>query len=111
MTDTSERIEQLEQSVRGLRRGIMALAVALGCVVMVGATQPKNLDLTKLRILDDEGKQRFVLKTSPDGGAGFYAYDQNKKQRFGVATLPNGDAGLVLIDTAGKVVWNETSRR
>ncbi len=109
MTDTSERIEKLERSVRRLRRGMMALLAALSCVAMLGATQPKSLDLTKLRILDDEGKQRFVLKTRPDGGAGFYAYDQNKKQRFGVATLPNGDAGLVLIDTAGKVVWSESS--
>ena len=98
MTDTSERIEQLERSMRQMRLGMMALVVTVGCVATLGATQPKELDLTKLRILDGEGKPRFVLGTLPDGSAGFDGYDQDEKHRFTLATQPDGSAGFTVFD-------------
>ena len=97
MADTSERIEQLERSVRRMRLGMMALAVALGGVAMLGASQPKELDLTKLRILDGEGKQRFGFTTLPDGSAVFIVSDQEAKARFGFTTSPVKGRSSVLL--------------
>ena len=42
MADESERIEQLERSVRRMRLGMLALAATLGCVATLGATQPQH---------------------------------------------------------------------
>ena len=103
MADTSERIEQLERSVRRMRRGMMALVAALGCVAMLGAIQSKELDLTKLQILDGEGKRRFLLGISPGGAAVFGAMDQGEKTRFAMMTDSDGSASFSAYDQNDKV--------
>ncbi len=43
MTDTSERIEQLERSVGRMRLGMLALAATLGCVTTGNVPEPVDL--------------------------------------------------------------------
>jgi hypothetical protein len=74
-----------------MRLGMLAL---VGCVATLGATQPQQLDLTKLRILDDEGKPRFAMGTLPDATARIEAYDHNEKKRFMLRTTDDGGARI-----------------
>ena len=73
---------------------MMALVVVLGGVAMLGATQPKHLDVTKLQILDGEGKPRFAMGALADATAHIEAYDHNEKKRFTLGTTDDGGARI-----------------
>jgi len=76
---SDERIERLEQSVRRIWMGLLAVTVALSVAVLGDVLSSKGLTLRELQIVDAEGKTRLVMGTSANGSAAFAAIDRNGK--------------------------------
>ena len=83
MDELTTRIDQLERQVRRNRRTVNTLAVGLvallGVFALGAATEPQELTLRKLTIVDAEGKERIVATTLSDGEAGIRYYDRDEK--------------------------------
>ena len=92
MSETEERIEQLEREMRRLRGWILVLGIALVATFTLGATQgtPEELTLRRLAIVDGDGKERIVADTTSEGAALLVHYDLDGKSRITAMTLPGG---------------------
>ena len=97
---SAQRLEDLEREVRKLRRngrwqtvGLVGLLV--GCAAL-GASQPQEITLRKLTIVDAEGTERIAAGTKPNGTANLVLLDREGKTRIVAATDPDGSAHLGL---------------
>ncbi len=61
--ELAERVEALERKAERLRRWVLVLGAALVGCVAVGVSQPQELTLRKLTIVDDDGKERITAGT------------------------------------------------
>lgn len=129
MDEQTGRLEQVERQVQQLRRTVNVLAVGLiallGAFTVGAATEPQELTLRKLTIVDAKGKARITAATTPDGEASIVHYDRdgkkriiaathsdlyagvdhygrNGKRRITAATTPEGGAAIYLADRDGK---------
>jgi hypothetical protein len=105
---TEERVKRLEREVRWTRVGGAVTAVALACVVLVGAGQeqdkPEVLDEVRARsfmLVDEAGSSRAVLKTF-DGGTSLVLRAKDGKNSVYLGT-ENGAAKLSLYDGGTRV--------
>ena len=96
---TSNRIENLERSVRRLQRAVFGLLLALVCIGLLGASSPQELTLHTLRIVDNEGRLRFALLGSVEGSgaASIRAFDEEGRRRIVVGTA-GGFANVEVAD-------------
>jgi hypothetical protein len=104
MSVAKERIERLERDMRRLREGMLVLAIALIATFAWSVVQatPGELTLRRLAIVDDDGKERIVAATRPEGEAGLSHYDANGKLRISAGTHPEGDANVQHFDPGGR---------
>ncbi len=134
MPDSDDRIENLEQTVRRLRAGMLVLAAVLMgtfLIVVILATR-EELTVRRLAIVDNDGKERIVAATTSSGEASLVHYDpegemridagtfsdgqarvihhdRDGKRRITAVTLPDGQAAIILSDGEGVRAWGETS--
>ena len=96
MSVAKERIQRLERDMRRLREGMLVLAIALIATFAWSVTQatPGELTLRRLAIVDDDGKERIVAATRPEGDADLSHYDANGKLRISAGTHPEGGANV-----------------
>ena len=113
---SDKRIERLERSVRRIWLGLLAITVAMSAIALGNASPSKKLTLRELRIVDEEGHERFVMATASNGAAVFVVTDNNAQPRFQMAAgtptdadTIGGSAGFSLADHEGKEIWSETS--
>jgi hypothetical protein len=104
MSVAKERIERLERDMRRLREGMLVLAIALIATFAWSVVQatPGELTLRRLAIVDDDGKERIVAATRPEGDADLSYYDTNGKLRISAGTHPEGDANVQHFDPDGR---------
>lgn len=97
------RLEELERGVNGLRRSgsrqrlaILGMVVALAVLAVNRAGQrwgvPDELRVKRLFIIDDQGKERIVATTAPDGRASMTWLDRDGKARIDALTDGDGNA-------------------
>ena len=96
------RLDALEREVRRLRVGCGAMALVFAGALLLGATPSKELEVTKLTVVDAEGTKRFELATTPEGMAHFVARDPGGNDRLAMVTGNEGQAVLVAMDVMGK---------
>ena len=100
--DSDERIARLEHQTTRLRRWVLALGLALATAMVLGATtDPKELVLRKLSIVDTEGTARIVASASLDGSAGFVHFDRDGNRRIAAITEGGGSAHSFHYDRKG----------
>ena len=104
MSVAKERIQRIERDMRQLRGGMLVLAIALVATFAWSVTQATRDELTlrRLAIVDDEGKERIVAVTRPEGEAGLSHYDTDGKMRISAGTNPEGDANVQHFDPDGR---------
>ena len=104
MSVAKERIQRLERDMRRLREGMLVLAIALVATFAWSVAQATRGELTlrRLAIVDDDGKERIVAATHPEGDAGLSHYDTNGKLRIRAGTHPEGDANAQQFDPDGR---------
>jgi hypothetical protein len=97
MSVAKEQIQRLERDMRRLREAMLVLAIALVATLAWSVThaRPDELTLRRLAIVDDEGRERIVAATRPEGDASVQHFDAIGRQRINVGTGPNGEAVLV----------------
>jgi hypothetical protein len=97
--DINSRLIDLERSERTHRVAIALLAALLAITVGLGVarSEPKELDLRVLRILDDEAKLRMMLSANADG-ADLHIVDADGKGRV---LLSAGKMTGVFVDDDG----------
>ena len=80
------------------------VGIALIAIFALGATQgtPDELTLRRLAIIDDDGKERIVAATRPEGAAGLSHYDADGKMRISAGTNSKGDASVQHFDPHGR---------
>lgn len=97
---TSDRITQLETSLRRQRIAIAGLGLGLLATVAIGMNVEvtKELTLEGLTILKD-GQPRIVMGTDEqDGGVGLAVLDAQGVSRIALGTDAKGDGGLAVMD-------------
>ena len=104
MSVAKERIQRLERDMRRIREGMLVLAIALIATFAWSVTQATSDELTlrRLAIVDDDGKERIVAATRPEGDAGISYYDTEGKLRISAGTKPEGDANVQHFDPHGR---------
>jgi hypothetical protein len=111
MEEETTRLQHLEQQVRRLRRTVnllsVGLLVLLGALTLAAASEPQELTLQKLTIVDTEGKGRIVAAALPDGRAAILHYDRDGEARIMTTTLAYGKAAISLMDRKGRVTWGK----
>ena len=119
------RLERLERQNRRLRLGALGVLLAVGALVLMGASaSPKVIEAERFVLVDEEGRQRAVLETSAwasalslyDGAGnrgvtlrlgGLAFVDQRGRDQL---TLCGN--GMMLLDAKGMVVdqWPPAAR-
>lgn len=104
MSVAKERIQRLERDMRRLREGMLVLAIAMIATIAWSVTQATRDELTlrRLAIVDDDGKERIVAATRPEGAAGLSHYDTAGKIRINAGTNPEGGASVEHFDRQGR---------
>ena len=65
----AKRLEAVERKAERLRRWVLVLGAALVGCVTVGVSQPQELTLRRLTIVDGEGKTRIIAGATSGGVA------------------------------------------
>lgn len=110
--EMANRINQLERRVSMLCRLAGALCICLlaglllgtgpGEVVGAAVPKPRELVVSKLTLVDDEGKTRLVLGQDPKDvnriarSAGLTLFDNKGAERGGFATMDDGSVVLAM---------------
>ena len=104
MSEAKERIQRIERDMRRLREGMLMLAIALIATFAWSVMQATRDELTlrRLAIVDDEGRERIVAATRPEGIAGLSHYDTEGRMRISAATNLGGDASVQHFDPDGR---------
>lgn len=104
MPEAKERIQRLERDMRKLREGMLVLAVAMIATIAWSVMQATRDELTlrRLAIVDDDGRERIVAATRPEGAAGLSHYDTDGKMRISAGTNPEGGASVQHFDPHGR---------
>lgn len=105
----SFRFEQLERQVQRLRRLVIVMALAFAGLLTLGATsQPNELTLRRLVIVDAAGRERIVAGAVSETDVRLDHFDETGKKR--VSTWTNhGGAGSSHYDAVGtRRVFTET---
>jgi hypothetical protein len=104
MSVAKERIQRLERDMRRLREAMLVLAVALIATLAWSVThaRPDELTLRRLAIVDDDGRERIVAATRPDGEVGLSHYDTDGRMRISAGTNSKGGANAQHFDAIGR---------
>jgi hypothetical protein len=123
-TSDADRFERLEHQVRRLRRLVIVMGIGFAGVLGLGATsQPGELTLRRLAVVDSAGRERIVVGAASDtavridhfdeagikrvsawtnrGGAGVSHYDKAGTRRIFAETRENGWALAAHVDQKG----------
>ena len=96
--ELAARVEALEGEAKKLHRWVLVLGAALVGCVAVGVSQPQELTLRKLTIVDGEGRPRIIAGATSSGTASLNYYDSDEKLRMSAATMPDGSAFITHFD-------------
>jgi hypothetical protein len=98
-----DRLDRLERQLRLWRRGALA-ASGLAALALAGAMaspEAKELAVTKLRVVDDSGKDRIVLSANPTE-ADLTFFDPSGKSRLTLDVAKDRRPILQFSDEANK---------
>ncbi|MGH7822531.1 MAG: hypothetical protein ACREQ9_22445 [Candidatus Binatia bacterium] len=103
-------IAGLERQVRGLRRLVVILCLALAWPLLLGAESKdeKSADVEKLVVRDAKGAVRLELGTQPDGSAMLRILDAQGDTAVSLRGGPGGPI-LELADGHGGSAWLSSS--
>jgi len=91
-----KRVEKLEARNRRANQGFAVLALALGCLLLMGqARPPRTLEAQEFVLKDPSGNRRATLRNGPDGAL-LTLWDANGKLRIGIS------AAFILVDSSGR---------
>ena len=130
--ELAARVEALEGEAKKLHRWVLVLGAALVGCVAVGVSQPQELTLRKLTIVDGEGRPRITAGATSSGTASLNHYDSDEKLRMSATTTsdgaafithfdrdeirritaatPDGSVAAIQVrDSSGNVTWGESS--
>lgn len=103
-----KRRKTLEARVRRLERTnrilVLGLTAALGVSALMGArsrTQPDEITVHRVRIVDDQGRVRMDLRHD-DEETGLFIMDAEGDTRLGAAQFAHGGGGYALHGPGGR---------
>lgn len=129
MQSLTSRIEQLERHCRLWRTGGLGVLILVGFAAICGAiASSKDLETTKLNLVDEEGRQRIqiaadgntpritmkdakgvsrIMMSIGESGVASIGFldDKGESIRLSLGTAPNGSPAVMVFDSKGKEVF------